>query len=85
MSADAGYVFGGLDTIILDELHALAPSKRGDLLSLGLARLATLAPGLMTLGLSATVARPSLDDVYRSHTGHGFDSTATGAGVEVAA
>ncbi len=58
-SSDAGYVFGDLDTIILDELHALAPSKRGDLLSLGLSRLHTLAPGLMTLGLSATVARPS--------------------------
>ncbi|MGE0024161.1 MAG: ligase-associated DNA damage response DEXH box helicase [Hyphomicrobium sp.] len=57
---DAGYVFGDLDTIILDELHALAPSKRGDLLSLGLARLSTLAPpGLVALGLSATVARPS--------------------------
>ncbi|WP_083567898.1 ligase-associated DNA damage response DEXH box helicase [Hyphomicrobium sp. CS1GBMeth3] len=56
---DAGYVFSDLDTIILDELHALAPSKRGDLLSLGLARLNTIAPSLMTLGLSATVARPS--------------------------
>ncbi|WP_295555895.1 ligase-associated DNA damage response DEXH box helicase [uncultured Hyphomicrobium sp.] len=57
--SDAGYVFADLDTIILDELHALAPSKRGDLLSLGLARLNTFAPGLVTLGLSATVARPS--------------------------
>ena len=56
---DASYVFGSLNTIILDELHALAPSKRGDLLSLGLARLHTLSPGLMTIGLSATVARPS--------------------------
>ena len=58
-SPDAGYVFGSLDTVILDELHALAPSKRGDLLALGLARLNTLAPHLITLGLSATVARPS--------------------------
>lgn len=58
-SADAGYLFGDLDTIILDELHALAPSKRGDLLSLGLARLATLAPGHIKIGLSATVAHPS--------------------------
>ena len=58
-SPDASYVFGSLDTVILDELHALAPSKRGDLLSLGLARLHAIAPGLMTLGLSATVARPS--------------------------
>ena len=56
---DAGYVFADLDTIILDELHALAPSKRGDLLSLGIARLRAIAPQLMTLGLSATVARPS--------------------------
>ena len=31
---------------ILDELHALAASKRGDLLALDLARLRTLAPGL---------------------------------------
>jgi ATP-dependent helicase Lhr and Lhr-like helicase len=56
---DADYLFGGLDTVILDELHALAPSKRGDLLSLDLARLNTLAPGLLTIGLSATVARPT--------------------------
>lgn len=58
-SPDAAYVFGNLDTVILDELHALAPSKRGDLLALGLARLATYAPRLITLGLSATVAHPS--------------------------
>lgn len=51
--------FGALDTIILDELHALTASKRGDLLALGLARLRTLAPNAITLGLSATVARPS--------------------------
>ena len=44
---------------MLDELHALAASKRGDLLALDVARLRTLAPGLITLGLSATVARPS--------------------------
>ena len=57
--ADAPALFADLDTVILDELHALAPSKRGDLLSLGLARLNTLAPRLHTIGLSATVARPS--------------------------
>lgn len=56
---DAGHLFADLDTIIFDELHALAASKRGDLLALNLARLRTLAPQLMTLGLSATVARPS--------------------------
>jgi ATP-dependent Lhr-like helicase len=56
---DAPYLFADLDTIILDELHALAASKRGDLLALDLARLRKLAPDLMTIGLSATVARPT--------------------------
>ena len=56
---DAAYLFGDLDTVILDELHALAPTKRGDLLALDLARLATLAPKQVRIGLSATVARPS--------------------------
>lgn len=57
-SADAPYLFGTLQRVILDELHALVTSKRGDLLSLGLAKLFTLAPGLQTIGLSATVADP---------------------------
>ena len=56
---DAAQLFGDLDTIILDELHALPPTKRGDLLALDLARLATLAPGQVRIGLSATVAKPS--------------------------
>jgi ATP-dependent helicase Lhr and Lhr-like helicase len=56
---DCGHLFADLDTVILDELHALAPSKRGDLLALDLARLRTLAPDLMMIGLSATVAYPS--------------------------
>ncbi|MGE0698383.1 MAG: ligase-associated DNA damage response DEXH box helicase [Hyphomicrobiaceae bacterium] len=56
---DAAYLFADLETVVLDELHALVPSKRGDLLSLGLARLAALAPGLVLTGLSATVARPT--------------------------
>ncbi|MCB1502722.1 MAG: ligase-associated DNA damage response DEXH box helicase [Bauldia sp.] len=55
---DAPRFFADLDTIILDELHALVTSKRGDLLALGLARLRTLAPRLKTIGLSATVAEP---------------------------
>ncbi len=56
---DATHLFADLDTIILDELHALSASKRGDLLALDVARLRTIAPQLITLGLSATVARPS--------------------------
>lgn len=55
---DAPYLFGDLKTIILDELHAISGSKRGDLLALNIARLRTLAPELRAIGLSATVARP---------------------------
>jgi ATP-dependent Lhr-like helicase len=62
-SADAPYLFGALRRIILDELHTLVTSKRGDLLSLGLARLFRLAPQLVSIGLSATVAEP--DDLRR--------------------
>jgi ATP-dependent helicase Lhr and Lhr-like helicase len=57
-SADAPYLFGGLKRIVLDELHALVTSKRGDLLSLDLARLFRIAPQLASIGLSATVAEP---------------------------
>lgn len=55
---DADRFFSDLDEVVLDELHALVTSKRGDLLSLGLARLRRLAPGLRFTGLSATVADP---------------------------
>ena len=45
-SDDAPFLFSSLKRIVLDELHALVTSKRGDLLSLGLARLWRLAPQL---------------------------------------
>jgi ATP-dependent helicase Lhr and Lhr-like helicase len=54
----AEHYFANLSTIILDELHALAPSKRGCLLALAIARLQRFAPKLKRIGLSATVARP---------------------------
>jgi ATP-dependent Lhr-like helicase len=57
-SPDAPYLFGSLKRIVLDELHAMVTSKRGDLLSLGLARLFALAPDVTSVGLSATVAEP---------------------------
>jgi ATP-dependent Lhr-like helicase len=57
-SDDAPFLFSQLKRIVLDELHALVTSKRGDLLSLGLARLWRLAPQLRAIGLSATVAEP---------------------------
>ena len=57
-SDDAPFLFSSLKRIVLDELHALVTSKRGDLLSLGLARLWTIAPQARAIGLSATVAEP---------------------------
>ncbi|MGI9422635.1 MAG: ligase-associated DNA damage response DEXH box helicase [Hyphomicrobiaceae bacterium] len=56
---DAAYLFADLRTIVLDELHALVASKRGDLLALDIARVRQLSPNVLTIGLSATVARPS--------------------------
>ncbi|RKK03559.1 ligase-associated DNA damage response DEXH box helicase [Pseudoroseomonas wenyumeiae] len=55
---DAGEIFGNLACVVIDEIHALAGTKRGDQLALCLSRLSTLAPGLRRVGLSATVAHP---------------------------
>ncbi|SNX68814.1 ATP-dependent Lhr-like helicase [Cereibacter ovatus] len=55
---DAPRIFAGLQRVIVDEIHALAESKRGDQLMLCLARLERLAPGLRRVGLSATVEDP---------------------------
>ncbi len=57
-NGEAGRFFRDLKYVVLDELHSLVTSKRGHLLSLGLARLRRLSPGLQTIGLSATVADP---------------------------
>ncbi|MDE2182850.1 MAG: ligase-associated DNA damage response DEXH box helicase [Alphaproteobacteria bacterium] len=56
---DAPRMFGSLKAVVLDELHALHNSKRGDLLALCLARLTRLAPVHRRVGLSATVADPA--------------------------
>ena len=55
---EATDLFANLRCVILDELHALVTSKRGDLLSLAMARLHRLSPGLVSIGLSATVREP---------------------------
>ena len=55
---EAAEFFSQLRCVVLDELHALVTSKRGDLLSLALARLHRLSPGLAAIGLSATVREP---------------------------
>jgi ATP-dependent helicase Lhr and Lhr-like helicase len=56
---DAPRMFKGLKRVVIDEIHALAESKRGDQLMLALARLQTLCPDLKRVGLSATVEDPA--------------------------
>jgi ATP-dependent helicase Lhr and Lhr-like helicase len=60
---DSFLMFAGLRTIVVDEVHAFATGKRGDLLSLCMARLQAINPGLRRVALSATVADP---DGYRA-------------------
>ncbi|OYY70617.1 ligase-associated DNA damage response DEXH box helicase [Sphingomonas sp. 28-63-12] len=59
---DSFLMFAGLKTIVIDEVHAFATQKRGDLLSLAMSRLQAIAPGMRRVALSATVADP---DGYR--------------------
>lgn len=60
---DSFTMFAGLTTIVVDEVHAFATQKRGDLLALSMARLQAIAPAMRRVALSATVADP---DGYRA-------------------
>jgi ATP-dependent helicase Lhr and Lhr-like helicase len=55
---DSLELFKGLRRIVIDEVHAFATGKRGDLLALALSRLQAIAPGMRRAALSATVANP---------------------------
>ncbi|TNJ42105.1 ligase-associated DNA damage response DEXH box helicase [Phaeobacter sp. B1627] len=55
---NSDHIFRGLQRVIVDEVHALAESKRGDQLMLALSRLQAICPGLRRVGLSATVDDP---------------------------
>lgn len=63
---DAPALFASLRCIVMDEVHALAGSKRGDQLALCVSRLRSLAPAARRVGLSATVAHP---DAIQGYTG----------------
>lgn len=56
---DAPRMFAGLQRVVVDEIHALAESKRGDHLMLSLSRLQSLASDMRRVGLSATVDDPT--------------------------
>ena len=60
---DSVTMFAALKTIVVDEVHAFATGKRGDLLSLCMARLQRISPALRRVALSATIADP---DGYRA-------------------
>jgi len=51
-------LFASLKRVVVDEVHAFATGKRGDLLALCLARLQRLAPAMQRAALSATLADP---------------------------
>lgn len=72
---DAERLFAQLACVVIDELHALAGSKRGDLLALGLARLQALAPACRRVALSATVAWPDALRTWLSPRAEGADVT----------
>lgn len=56
---DSHTLLAGLQRVVIDEIHAFAPTKRGDLLALALARLSQFNPALRRVGLSATIADPA--------------------------
>jgi ATP-dependent Lhr-like helicase len=66
---DADKMFGKLRTVIIDEAHSIAPSKRGDFTSLAMARLQAIKPDMFRVGLSATVAEPEVLAAWLGVTG----------------
>lgn len=56
---DAPRIFAGVQRVIVDEIHALCESKRGDQLMLALSRVQAISPKLRRVGLSATVENPA--------------------------
>jgi ATP-dependent Lhr-like helicase len=64
---DAPRMFKGLKRVVVDEIHALAESKRGDQLMLALGRLQRLCPDMRRVGLSATVEDPQAIAGFLAH------------------
>ena len=79
LTSNAREALRSVDTVIIDEIHALVPTKRGAHLALSLERLESIRPTgaspLQRIGLSAT-QRP-LDEVARFLGGATPDSSAS--------
>ncbi len=78
LTSRAASMLAGAEAVIVDEIHAVAHSKRGSHLALTLERLQALAPGLQRIGLSAT-QRP-LDEIGRFLVGPRREVTIIDAG-----
>ena len=78
-SDHANHFFADLKAVIVDEIHAIAATKRGDLLALALAAVRQWAPQARHVGLSATVKSP--DDLAR-WLGEGTDIIKMEGGAE---
>ena len=76
-------MFAGLRAVVIDEVHALAGTKRGDQLALCLARIGTLAPGARRIGLSATVAHRKPLEAYVAPGGVRLIEVTGGAAPEI--
>lgn len=70
---EAEAYFQSLKRLVIDEVHALAGTKRGDQLALCATRLYAMAPALQCCGLSATVAHPASMAAWVSPTGKASD------------
>ncbi|MEO6041831.1 MAG: ligase-associated DNA damage response DEXH box helicase [Croceibacterium sp.] len=68
-------LFAGLKRVVIDEVHAFATGKRGDLLALALSRLQAIAPAMRRAALSATLADPESFRAWLAPWG-GIDSVA---------
>ncbi|MGB0654106.1 MAG: ligase-associated DNA damage response DEXH box helicase [Pirellulales bacterium] len=64
---DSHDIFADLDTVIVDEWHELLGTKRGVQTELALSRLRAIRPGMITWGLSATLA--NLDEAVATLVG----------------
>ncbi|MFM6933537.1 MAG: DEAD/DEAH box helicase, partial [Novosphingobium sp.] len=68
-------LFSTLKRVVIDEIHAFATGKRGDLLALALARISAFAPQVQRVGLSATLADPEAFRAWLAPQGRAEDVT----------